>query len=363
MRVCFITEDLHPGPKGLIPGGCAYYRSLLPSGTISGSMFGKPAWSADRGFGVLQGGRAFFGWDVVNMKLMMQRWVPEQMRQAKVLGQRLIVDIDDLTDELHDDNKAKRILDPEKNKIANLDHHREVIQEADTITVSTPYLLDYYRNVHDDVRLVRNGLSTKQFEKHKHDGLKPIIGWVGSTEYRSGDLEILRPWLGEFLMEHDLYFVHAGHVPNAPRFSDLAGVPDELVVKMPMTSITTYHLLFQMDIGIVPLSDHRFNWAKSCIKGLEYAASNIPFIASGSPEYRWLHDDFGIGRVADNPDTWRFHLEDLLRLNVRKRAAATQRVTALKYQSIDVRALAWRDIMNDPAECSVPTHNVEYRVV
>lgn len=363
MRVCFITEDLHPGPKGLIPGGCAYYRSLLPSGMIPGSMFGKPAWAADRGFGVLQGGRAFFGWDTVNMKLMMQRWVPEQMRQAKALGQRLIVDIDDLTDELHDDNKAKRILDPARNKIANLHHHRAVIEEADTLTVSTPYLLDYYSEIHPDVRMVRNGISTRQFEKHHHDSLKPILGWVGSTEYRSGDLEILRPWLGEFMQEHDLFFIHAGHVDGAPRFSDLAGVPGDRVLRMPMTAITTYHLLFQMDIGIVPLSDHPFNRAKSAIKGMEYAASNIPFIASDLPEYRWLLEEGCVGRIAHEPESWIAHLESLLRFDLRKREAAEQRTHVLKYQSVDTKGRTWRDIMSDPAECSVPTHNVEYRVI
>lgn len=362
VRVAWVTEDLHKTPRGtLTPGGCAYYRSMLPAG-VTGGVFGKPAWSADRGFGVLEGKQAMFGFDTVVLKLMMQRWVPEQMRQAKALGQRLIVDIDDLTDELHDANAAKQLLDPASNPVTNLEYHRAVFKEADTITVSTPYLLEYYSNVHDDVRLVRNGLNPKQFERHKHYPNRPVIGWVGATDYRSGDLEILKPWLSDFLEEHNLLFLHAGHQNKAPRFADVTGVNPDRVVLMPMTPITQYHMLFQMDIGIAPLNDIPFNRAKSSIKGLEYAASNIPFVASDLPEYRLLADQ-SVGRLAGTPDEWVYELTQLLDYSLRKREAAVQRSTVLKQHTVDVQAAGWRDILSDPAHCDIPTHTVEYRIV
>jgi hypothetical protein len=78
-----------------------------------------------------------------------------------------------------------------------------------------------------------------------------------------------------------------------------------------MLPINDYPKLFkQMDIGIVPLSDVRFNDAKSYIKGLEYAAAGIPFIASPSPEYLELAEA-GVGRIARNWDEWEYHFNEL----------------------------------------------------
>jgi len=78
-----------------------------------------------------------------------------------------------------------------------------------------------------------------------------------------------------------------------------------------MLPISDYPKLFKpIDIGLVPLNDVRFNDAKSYIKGLEYAAAGIPFIASPSPEYVELANA-GIGRIARNWDDWEYHFDEL----------------------------------------------------
>ena len=56
-----------------------------------------------------------------------------------------------------------------------------------------------------------------------------------------------------------------------------------------MTLIHDYPRMFRnIDIGIAPLSDVPFHHAKSAIKGLEYPAAGVPFIASPSPEAKAL---------------------------------------------------------------------------
>jgi O-antigen biosynthesis protein len=344
MRVAWITNDFAKIDNTLHPGGCAYYRCMLPKGTIGNpeAVFGRPAWTGMHGYGVrVSADTARFGFDVVVMKQMMQRWVPYEMEIAKKLGQKLIVDIDDHYDGLHEDNLAYRTTDPAKNKISNREYHNQVIELADTVVVSTPFLFEYYKDKGvRDVRLVRNGINPEQFDKRKHSTMKPVLGWVGAMHWRSGDIETLRPWLGDFLEEHDLMFHHAGHMPDAKLFWDASGINPDRVLLSPMQVISEYHNMFLMDIGLVPLNDIEFNHAKSTIKGLEYAASNIPFIAQATPEYSRLAS-LGVGRVANTPDEWVKHATELLDYNVRKREAAVQRARALNEHSMLVRKREW----------------------
>jgi hypothetical protein len=364
-RFGFISGDFVYAVGRLFPGGCSYYRCMLPMNAANvGAKFGPPAWTADRGFGVrLNKEYAQFGFDTIVIKQLLERWMPRQMQIAKQLGQRLIVDIDDAYDFLHDENQAKHTTDPEKNKISNRDHMRQVIMEADIVTVSTPFLLDYYSGMRDNVVMVRNGISPKQFPKRKVTREKPVIGWAGALRWRSNDLNVFKGWLGDFLIEHDLMFHHAGHDDKAGWFADGADVPRERVITSPMRSIGEYHEMLDFDIGVVPLTNIPFNEAKSFLKGLEYAASNIPFVASDLPEYRYLSETGRVGRVANTPEEWVAHLTELLDYDTRKKEAGTQRSRVMKEQTIVSRAPEWVNVFKGSPNTSILTKIVGYQQV
>ena len=346
MSIAFLTRDYNGRFPDITPGGCSYYRCLLPM-SVSGhkARMGMPAWDAKQGYGVRETETTgVFGFSTVVLKLIMDRWAPKQVELAKALGQRIIVDVDDYHDALTPDNIAYHKTHPDNNKIVNRDNYRQVIAAADTIVVSTPCLYELYKTQHPDVRMVRNGVNMLQFEKKKHTTAKPVIGWTGGTNYRNGDLEQLTAWLPEFLEEHDLIFHHAGHDPHAPSFADVVGLPTHRVTTSPITPIEYYALgLERFDIGIVPLSDIPFNHAKSNIKGLEYAAANIPFVASPLPEYALLNT-YGVGALADTPDVWRSHMTALLDYTYRKKAAARARTVVAKEWSIEARAAEWKEV-------------------
>lgn len=348
MRIAFIADDflLDTNYNVLRPGGCSYYRCMLPMNTLKGHKvaFGPPAFTAEHGFGVRTSKEtAEFGFDVVVMKMMMDRWVPKHMQIAQDLGQKLIVDVDDHYDGIHEDNLASVATDPELNKIRNRDHYRAVIQQADLLTVSTPFLEEYYRPLVNEVIIIRNGINPNQFPKREVRNVKPVIGWAGAMGWRSNDADTAVPWLAEFLEEHDLMFHHAGHMDDATPFWERAGIPLERMMLSPMRPLYRYHEMLEFDIGLVLLSDIDFNRAKSTIKGLEYAASNIPFVAQGLPEYARLAE-LGVGRVANTPEEWKQHLTELLDYKTRKREAATQRNLVLKNHSINARASEWINV-------------------
>jgi glycosyltransferase involved in cell wall biosynthesis len=204
--------------------------------------------------------------------------------------------------------------------------------------VSTPFLYDFYSKQRDNVHLIRNGVSHRQFTRRKQHSTKPVIGWAGAVNYRNNDLEQLRAWLPDFLERHDLMFHHAGHDPEAPSFADISGINPNRLTTSPIVTIAKYADGLKFDIGIVPLNDIPFNYAKSNIKGLEYVASGIPFIASDLPEYRILHED-GAGRIATTPEEWEGNMQELLSYRVRKQEAA---------RSYEVVAASW--IMESRAE-------------
>ena len=346
--IAFVTKDFSAYTSPPIPGGCAYYRCFLPMMAISGLVevkMGFPAWESDAGFGVRQDAtKAFFGFDVAVLKLLMYRNTVRQMQQAQSIGQYVIVDVDDWYEELPESNQAHLVTDPSFSKTENREHYRDVIMQADRVTVSTEFLRAKYAEMRDNVVLVRNTVDLSVMTKHDVRNRKPVIGWVGGIPWRGGDLETLQEWLPDFLEEHDLMFHHSGHLPDKQSFVELSGINPERFTSSPMKPMNRYFRdsFEQYDIGIVPLNDIPFNRAKSNLKGLEYAGSGIPFIAQGLPAYEDLTAT-GVGRVAYTADDWRRHMTELLDYKTRKREAAVNYSNVKKFHTIDAVADEWAD--------------------
>lgn len=346
MAIGFVTRDYNGIFPNIIPAGCAFYRCLLPM-SVSGQQarMGMPAWDPTKGFGIRDSEQtAVFGFRTIVLKLIMDRWAPTQIDIAKSLGQRIIIDLDDFHEGLTPANIAYDLTHPDKNKRANREYYAQTIDKADTLVVSTPFLHDHYSQTHPDVRMVRNGVKMDMFQR-RTQAKKPVIGWAGATQYRNNDLEQLREWLPAFLDEHDLMFHHAGHDPEAPSFADIVGIPEWRVTTTPIVFIHEYPSTLLFDIGIVPLNDIPFNHAKSNIKGLEYAASGIPFVASALPEYRILAET-GVALLAETSEQWVHQLTSLLDFKQRKRAAAINHKLVKKDWTIEARAKEWQAVFD-----------------
>lgn len=348
VRVAWLSKDLTQVPGGTpLPGGCSYYRCYLPMyATQCEGFFGYPAFTAERGFGVKETeSTARFGFHVAVFKIVMDRQVVRQIEVAKKLGQRIVADVDDFYDGLDESNLAHKATDPERNKGSNREHYRKIILSADLITVTTPFLFDYYSKLHPNVMMIRNGVLPDQFYKKPVVDKKPVIGWVGAIPWRSNDIETLRAWLPEFLEEHDLKFHHSGVAPGAPLLDEIVGIPKERMSYSTMQPISDYaHMFPPIDIGLVPLSDIPFNHAKSTIKGLEYTAAGVPFVAQALPEYQRLAD-MGVGRVAATPEDWRRQVGELLNFRTRRKEASVNYGNMVKDHTIRSREPEWQEMV------------------
>jgi glycosyltransferase involved in cell wall biosynthesis len=257
-------------------------------------------------------GNDHFDLDVIVMQRIMFRDIPDKMHRAKAAGQIIVNDIDDWYWGLSPQNHAFAASHPKQNPTENIKHYRKVLSASSYVTTSTQYLADRISKwVRCPIKVLSNTVDLAKFTPLPvRDTTVPTVGWVGSTGHRSGDLAEVRGVLGALFEEGKIKVHHSGTNENHPSFADEIQMHPKLVTTLPLVAPEHYHKLFVFDVGIVPLSNMPFNRAKSAIKGLEYAAAGIPFVASSSDSYRELRDN-GIGMVVRRPYQWRAMIESL----------------------------------------------------
>lgn len=358
----FLTYDWAVTPKIKEPNGCAWYRCELPRRELVkhgwDARIGTPQYLDDYGFGLtdISGDALSYGYDIVVFKLIMLKQILDLLKnKERVNGQKIVVDIDDFYEGLTEHNLAWRNTDPEKHEESNREHYLNIIEEADYITVSTQFLYDYYTKEKGktNVFLIRNGIDVDRWHKRNdHARYLPTVGWVGATPWRSLDLEQLDSFFGEFMRDHRLQFHHAGHIEGQSVVPKLGLDDSTKFTHEPRRIIGEYPQMFRkIDIGIVPLNNIPFNHAKSTIKGLEYTAAGIPFVASYSPEYQLLADQ-GVGRVAHNPQEWVEHLTEFLDPKKRKEEIEKNYENLKAMHTMEQRGKEWHEVMSEIAETS-----------
>lgn len=263
------------------------------------------------------------------------------VQRATQQGQYVINDVDDWYWGLHEENAAAKFFDPSFNPGYNYDHYRRTLEASSLVVVSTPFLAERLSEWGINVRFIQNCVSVDLYPMREHRDGPITIGWAGSTAHRSGDLDILREPFAR--LPESVRFHHTGDSPSYPAFTEKVGLDPSRVSYLPLLAPEDYPYGFIFDIGVVPLVDHPFNHAKSWIKGIEYAAAGVPFIASPSPEYLRLKSEYGIGRIARNADEWVEHIEELSDASVRFEEAQRQRQVVTEHLNVRQMAAAWDD--------------------
>jgi glycosyltransferase involved in cell wall biosynthesis len=273
------------------PGGTAEYRCLAP-----GRALRRLGWDVqfdEDGVDVTAAGRVRGDPDVVVFCRVMGDYVPDAVRRIRRYGRTLVVyDTDDWFAGIPGYNPASEI----PSELVLTMH--QAMREADLITCSTPELAEGYGVLNRTV-VLPNYLAPEiwkpyqdlpKLRSHVH------VGWAGGFHWRAGDLELLKPWLYDFLDKHrEVRFAAIG-CRELLEWLGIDGVSTpQLPPKLGRTSYRNKNLhpyehlpamLANLDIGLVPLVHNRFNQGKSWCKGMEYGAMGVPAVASPSREYR-----------------------------------------------------------------------------
>jgi glycosyltransferase involved in cell wall biosynthesis len=253
--------------------------------------------------------------------------------QAK--GHAVVVDVDDDAATVHGKNAA-----------AGYEDHRTILKAcalADLVTVTTPALARRYGS-HGRVAVLPNCVpSAIMFMPRMSDGR--TVGWGGWIGSHPGDLEITHGGVAQAVQRADARFQVVGPEEGVAR---ALGFPGTAVSGTgPLRNVAGYEYeraLGQLDVGIVPLADTRFNEAKSALKGLQYAARGVPFVASPVAEYERLAAE-GVGVLAaPRSRNWRARILELLDCEpLRLEVAARGRAYVAKHALYETQAWRWAE--------------------
>lgn len=265
-----------------------------------------------------------FDCDIVVMQRYMHQDALRDMKEARKNGQIIINDIDDWYWGLSPLNAAYRLSDPKNNPSENIDHYQQMVINSSGVITSTPFLTEKMSKWNRNVVMHQNYVQMSIFKKRdhlRHDSGMPVVGWMGSTSHRSGDLHILRGLSGQISKMATWH--HTGHIDviGVPKFWDEIRVEAGSVTTTPFLPPTELGKGVNFDIGLVPLTSIPFNNAKSWIKGIEYAAAGVPFIASSSDEYKRLYNEYGIGCLAKKDGDFVKKIKALVDPSVRQEIA------------------------------------------
>ena len=222
---------------------------------------------------------------------------------------------------------------------ANRKQVEEILELSDLAVTTTPYLKEVMEEYHDNVKICPNATDFELFRDSGEDNEKLRIGWTGSVTHYE-DLQIVLPVIAELQEEHDFDFIIQG-ICGKPIEAEMY----EYMIIQDMTGNKSEHLKegrkvwemlqktkFQhipfyppemhsqimtkmnLDIGLCPLVNSKFNRSKSNMKYYQYAALGAATLASDVVPYNTEIDNV----VENTHKAWKKALEELI-TNEKKR--------------------------------------------
>lgn len=292
---------------------CDLYRASIPFSTLLDKGYDVDFLAPELERGRVQQETVEIETDVLIVPRPTTEFAYSFIAACRAAGIASVVEIDDDFDNIHPDNIAYEPL------TRGLSWLHKSIAECDVVTVSTQALADRYG---DKCIVVPNSVPDTIFDIPLSEE-KWGVGWAGSITNHPNDLQQVGTALRK-LARTGVKFRHIGRGNAGP------------IIK---TSYTHYehleygeylHAISTFAIGIVPLEQSAFNNAKSYLKGIEYAALGVPFVASPVAEYVYLNTAHGLGLLATDQYAWYTGMRKLLRSD-----------DALKEMSAEYRTIAY----------------------
>lgn len=267
---------------------------------------------------------------------------PMDNRMLKILhllqdrGVAVVVEIDDNTKRIQPTHSSWKQLQPQHSPDYNWKFLEEAAKAADWVTVTTPALAEEFGK-HGRVSILPN------YIPERYLSIRPdkerVIGWGGAISVHPQDLNVMGGAISNITREFELTFRHIG-TGDATK---ALGLDEKYLQKMPWQPIADYPTeVAKFFVGVVPLQQNDFNDSKSWLKGIEYAALGVPFVAAPTPEYRRLHKR-GAGLLAARPREWQSRLSELLTSQNRWMEVREAGIEAAKELTYEQHAWRWME--------------------
>jgi glycosyltransferase involved in cell wall biosynthesis len=304
-------------------GGCGFYRLRAPAeeaaklGVDVTVEDGLDVTAYTNSDGLVEVREIKEDVDLIILQRPLDNSMTAVIKQAKRQGIATMVEIDDDFSTVHTRNVAHGAM---VGKTAGNQWVELATSLADHVSISTPQLAKYAR--HGRYSVLRNCVPDSIFDtpKQKSDQAWPRVGWTGTVQTHPTDLQETKGRVAEVLKTNGLPFNVVGDGSQVATNLRLDRATEVFATGWVELDMYYQYLYSFIDVGIVPLELSPFNQAKSTLKGLEYAALGIPFVASATREYERL-EAYGIGKTAKNPGEWKKHLQRMI-----DRPAETERI-------------------------------------
>ena len=297
-------------------GGCAFYRTKEPARVVS-EQFPNIEVRVDREASVeaeqdpkthrITVHEVKEDVDLIVVQRPLKQAFQSLLAQARRQGIATAVELDDDFSTIHQANSAYRAVQPESNRLLNKKWLEITAGEADMLTCTTPALGKY----NDQYEVLSNYVPESIFDIRKTNHNPPVVGWTGTVQTHPGDLDVTRGQVGKMLGDYGSPFFVVGDSYGVGQALKLRR--ETSIAQSDWVPLSDYYqtIADSIDIGIVPLERSDFNNAKSWLKGLEFAALGIPFVASATADYQKLHD-LGVGKISHDHNGFRYALRSWL---------------------------------------------------
>lgn len=303
MRVALLPGD---------QGGCGFHRMRIPGGiakangldvevleTVPGKKFPDGSMRINA-----QGVEA----DVIVLQRPLKPVIVEAIERFQTEGIAVVVELDDDLRALPENHRAHKVLDPSLSPDMNWDYLEEALKKCDFAIFSTNALaLKYGRS--GRYAVIPNYIPEEIVDIEYAPPLH-TVGWTSDVETHPNDLQSTEGGVARAIQaaQADLFIVG-----NPVGVRPALGCSESTKLLSPgwVDFSDYYYFLRAIKVGIVPLEKSDFNHAKSNLKGLEFSALGIPFVASPTSEYSNLFSN-GAGYLAFSAHDWESTVYSLL---------------------------------------------------
>lgn len=265
--------------------GCGSYRLLYPMRVLQQQGFDVER----RGFHLDHHHRG-----VLVLQRPTEREVAlESIPKLQGKGWAVVIEVDDDLGALHPQHVSHKRLHPRYSPTDNSQWLEVACEQADLVTVSTSALARKYAP-HGRFAVLPNLVRADDIADRPATGTR--FTWAGQPSTHPQDAKVAARGAQALV----------GQGWRLDAFDQEA--LDDLGARgnvLPWRPLETYvRSLREFGLGMVPLRESPFNEAKSWLKGLEYAAAGVPFVATPTTSYRELAD-YGAGLLASSEKDWK----------------------------------------------------------
>jgi hypothetical protein len=259
---------------------------------------------------------------VVVYRVPATKWMLDVVAEARRRGTPVLFDADDLIfdPDIACDLPAVAAMAPSVRTqyLDGVHRYRTMLEACDAFVASTPMLARHTHEltglpVHrfdNGVGLVLGRLADVELQRPRKGG-RVRVGYFSGTDTHDHDWRMIEGRVGQVLEQNpnvDLLLV--GYLPDSPELERFG----RRVQRLPFQPWDTLPAaLRDLDVNLAPLTDDRFNVAKSAVKWLEAALVETPTVASPTEPFRDAIDDGRTGRLAATGDEWVDAINQLVR--------------------------------------------------